>query len=150
MSGDVVAEARDLLAGITPGPWRAALLDGVVHDDGSSCYRGAVYPGGVPGPSPIFVTPGIDRRHAEFIAASPDLVARLVAEVERLRMESREWEYAAVENGKHLARLSDEVDLAERERDEALAVIERVRQVARDLRPSTLSGLLERALDDPS
>ena len=49
------------------------------------------------------------------------------AEVERLRMESREWKYAAVENGKALARHSGEVDLAERERDEALAEVERLR-----------------------
>lgn len=56
-----------------------------------------------------------------------------LAEVERLR--------GAVDDATHFYRQVLE------ERDAALAVIERVRQVARDLRPSTLSGLLERALD---
>lgn len=66
-----------------------------------------------------------------------------LAEVEQLRAD---LDAAAYRAGQQQSRLAT----ASAERDAALAVIERVRQVARDLRPSTLSGLLERALDDPS
>lgn len=33
------AHARELLAGITPGPWKESLLDGVDYEDGGCPYR---------------------------------------------------------------------------------------------------------------
>ena len=65
----------------TDGPWRAALLGGVVYEDGSSSRRAGVYPGRESGPPPVFVTNGIDRRDAEFIAASRADLPRLIAAV---------------------------------------------------------------------
>lgn len=64
----------------TPGPWRASVLDGVEHDDGSSGYRGGIYPGTMSGPPPIFVTNCIDKRDADFIAAMHPGVALALAD----------------------------------------------------------------------
>ena len=83
------------------------------------------------------------RDDIEMAARSPEMARHvaldhgpeLLAEVERLRMECREWEYAAIENGKHLARLSAEADEAwatiedlRAERDEALAAYDALRE----------------------
>lgn len=82
---DLIARAKAALEGVTEGPWRASLLDGIDYEDGSSCIRGGVYPD-ERGSTPVFLTSGgIDRRDARFIAASRTLVPELVAEVERLR-----------------------------------------------------------------
>lgn len=85
MTDDLIARAKAALEGVTEGPWRASLLDGIDYEDGSSCIRGGVYPD-ERGSTPVFLTSGgIDRRDARFIAASRTLVPELVAEVERLR-----------------------------------------------------------------
>lgn len=60
----------------TPGPWRAALLDGVDYDDGSSSYRGGIYPVLIGAP-PIILTNGVDRRDATLIASAPDRLDRM-------------------------------------------------------------------------
>ena len=60
----------------TPGPWRAALLDGVECEDGSSSYRGGIYPDYV-GALPIILTNGVDRRDATLIASAPDRLDRM-------------------------------------------------------------------------
>ena len=60
----------------TPGPWRAALLDGVDYDDGSSSYRGGIYPARVGAP-PIILTNGVDRLDASLIASAPDRLDRM-------------------------------------------------------------------------
>ena len=73
---------------------------------------------------------GLVARLADALAESRAEVERWEAEWERVRLDASEWESAAVENGKHLARLSDEIDRAEAERDVALAAIERVRKLA--------------------
>ena len=65
---DWIAKRRELLDAVTEGPWRASLLDGVRHEDGSSSYRCGIYPGATQGPPPVFVTNGIDARDAAFIA----------------------------------------------------------------------------------
>lgn len=66
------------------------------------------------------------------MAARPPEMARhvaldhgpeLLAEAARMRLECREWEYAAIESGKHLARLSAEAD-------EAQAALDQVRAAA--------------------
>ena len=60
----------------TPGPWRAALLDGVDYDDGSSSYRGGIYPAHIGAP-PIILTNSVDRRDARLIASAPDRLDRM-------------------------------------------------------------------------
>ena len=64
------------LAAATPGPWRAALLDGVDSDDGSSSYRGGIYPAHVGAP-PIILTNGVDRQNARLIASAPDRLDKM-------------------------------------------------------------------------
>lgn len=79
---------KALLEGTEPGPWRASLLaDGIEHEDGSSNYRGGIYPEGQGSP-PILVTNGMDKQNARLIAAAPAAVAevvRLRRELEQLR-----------------------------------------------------------------
>ena len=76
-------EAR--LKAATPGPWRASLLsDGVEYEDGSSWYRGGIYPD-TKGAPPVTLTPGIDRRNAEFIAHAPDDIRALIDVVKAVR-----------------------------------------------------------------
>lgn len=86
MSNDILDRAEAALDGVTEGPWRASLLgDGIDYDDGSSCYRGGVYPADH-GSTPIFLAAGgIDRRDARFIAEARALVPELTDEIERLR-----------------------------------------------------------------
>ena len=60
----------------TPGPWRAALFDGVDYDDGSSSYRGGIYPAHIGAP-PIILTNGVDRQNANLIASAPDRLDRM-------------------------------------------------------------------------
>ena len=60
----------------TPGPWRAALLDGVDYDDGSSSYRGGIYPAHIGAP-PIILTNGVDRQDATLIASAPDRLDKM-------------------------------------------------------------------------
>ena len=67
---------RARLDAATPGPWRAALLDGVDHDDGSSSYRGGIYPAHIGAP-PIILTNGVDRQNANLIASAPDRLDRM-------------------------------------------------------------------------
>lgn len=67
----------------TDGPWRAALLDGVDHEDGSSGYRGGIYPGTEPGRVSVLITPNVDRRDAAFIAHARTDVPELVEAVRR-------------------------------------------------------------------
>ena len=60
----------------TPGPWRAALLDGVDYDDGSSSYRGGIYPAHIGAP-PIILTNSVDRLDATLIVSTPDRLDRM-------------------------------------------------------------------------
>ena len=64
------------LAAATPGPWRAALFDGVDYDDGSSSYRGGIYPAHVGAP-PIILANSVDRLDATLIASAPDRLDRM-------------------------------------------------------------------------
>lgn len=74
-------QLEQLAKAATPGPWKATVLSG----EGSSNYA-AIYPDTEPGPAPVFVTSGIDRRDAQFIAAAnPEAILRLIAEVRNLR-----------------------------------------------------------------
>jgi hypothetical protein len=69
---DPVAEAKTLLAGATPGPWSLNQPDYsviVLRGDGYTLLRAPTH------------------RDAALIAATPRLLAALVAEVERLREE---------------------------------------------------------------
>lgn len=81
---DVVTRAREVLAGITPGEWT---LDALVHTaipDGS--WRTVVTT------DDTLIAPCATDTDAAFIAASPDLVRGLLAEVERLRALADYWE----------------------------------------------------------
>ena len=60
----------------TPGPWRAALFDGVDYGDGSSSYRGGIYPAHI-GAAPIILTNSVDRLDATLIASAPDRLDRM-------------------------------------------------------------------------
>ena len=67
---------RTDLDAATDGPWRAALLDGVECEDGSSSYRGGIYPARIGAP-PIILTNGVDRRNARLIASVSDRLDRM-------------------------------------------------------------------------
>lgn len=82
---DIVERAKGAMAGVTPGPWKEPLLDGLDYEDGSSCYRGGIYDTTVAHIPVFLASSGIDKRDARFIAAARALVPELVAEVERLR-----------------------------------------------------------------
>ncbi|MBU8833625.1 hypothetical protein [Mycolicibacterium goodii] len=69
---DVVERARELLAEITPWPWIQVGFGNIHHDP--------------PGAHPP-VAKAWKRANGDFIAAAPQLVSELVAEVERLRAE---------------------------------------------------------------
>ena len=69
-------DVRDDLESATDGPWRAALLDGVECEDGSSSYRAGIYPDHV-GALPIILTNGVDRQDATLIASAPDRLDRM-------------------------------------------------------------------------
>ena len=113
MTDDVIARATAALEGVTEGPWRTSLLDGIDYEDGSSCIRGGVYPS-EHGSAPVFLASGgIDRRDARFIAASRTLVPELLAEVERLQGLQRDDRQNAIN--------------AIEERDQANAEVERLR-----------------------
>ena len=73
---DFLDRVRADLDAATPGPWRAALLDGVDYDDGSSSYRGGIYPAHIGAP-PIILTNGVDRQNANLIASAPDRLDRM-------------------------------------------------------------------------
>lgn len=76
MSGDVVARARELLIGVTEGPWMAG--------KGGSGYSNWV--DSKPDLVNISIADRIDiLADAEFIAETRQLVPELVAEVEKLR-----------------------------------------------------------------
>ncbi|MFC0314505.1 hypothetical protein ACFQNE_01960 [Gordonia phosphorivorans] len=101
--------ARDLLDGITPGPWIYSDIIGTDHNvtvaawDLARCTEAGER------------TPDEAEANATFIAAAPVLVADLVAEVEKLR------------SGKAVEELIGQVLGAEAEADAAAAAIERVR-----------------------
>ena len=73
---DFLDRVRADLNAATPGPWRAALFDGVDYDDGSSSYRGGIYPAHIGAP-PIILTNGVDRQNANLIASAPDRLDRM-------------------------------------------------------------------------
>lgn len=84
---DIVARAEKLLKAATPGPWRIC----EVASSGYQPHYG-VSSEGHNYPNVVFAQcdwegygNGSRRDDAEFIAASPTLVAELIAEVERLR-----------------------------------------------------------------
>lgn len=154
---DVVERAHQALDSIeTPTPW-VAKWGGVYGTSGpKNTYRGTDGSPSVATAEGGFVEGEFLEGDADFIAAAPDLVSRLCAEVEALRVERDAavvraegaevaWTDTITERDEALAeveRLAGLLDpltreypqecnkrvRAERERDEALAVIERVRQ----------------------
>ena len=73
---DFLDRVRADLDAATPGPWRAVLFDGVDYDDGSSSYRGGIYPAHAGAP-PIILTNSVDRQNANLIASAPDRLDRM-------------------------------------------------------------------------
>ena len=73
---DFLDRVRADLDAATPGPWRAVLFDGVDYDDGSSSYRGSIYPAHIGAP-PIILTNSVDRQNANLIASAPDRLDRM-------------------------------------------------------------------------
>ena len=73
---DFLDRVRADLNAATPGPWRAALFDGVDYDDGSSSYRGGIYPAHIGAP-PIILANSVDRQNANLIASAPDRLDRM-------------------------------------------------------------------------
>ncbi|AHG24377.1 hypothetical protein PBI_MICHELLEMYBELL_56 [Mycobacterium phage MichelleMyBell] len=71
---DVVERARELLAGITPWPWIQVGFGNIHHDP----------PGAHPPVAKVW-----KRANGDFIAAAPQLVSELTAEVKQLRREIR-------------------------------------------------------------
>ncbi|QDH92348.1 hypothetical protein SEA_SPOOKY_82 [Gordonia phage Spooky] len=120
MSDDVRADARRLLQGTTRGPWKVNLSPGMEHDShpdicvtaGNDEYRVVC----------DFSSTRQDHVDAEFIAASPTLVDRLLAELDRER-----------DRALRLAIRATGCEKAETERDAALAVIAQVRDLATDV-----------------
>ena len=76
MMSEFLDRVRADLAAATLGPWRAVLFDGVDYDDGSSSYRGGIYPAYVGAP-PIIFTNSVDRLDATLIASAPDRLDRM-------------------------------------------------------------------------
>ena len=74
-------EARTNAA--TEGPWRASVVATYVDADGRRRGKGGIYPGGEPGPPPLFLTMDWLATDAEFIAHArtdvPDMAAALRA-----------------------------------------------------------------------
>lgn len=143
---DIVARARAALEGATPGPWRVEWVEA----DGWWSIFGPPHDGML---CPEVATVDGRGENAEFIAQSPELVAELVAEVERLRSDptlalmgsqleklaaERDQLKAEVErlreSGDRLAAMLDEcasvIESAESERDELKAAVERVKRLA--------------------
>lgn len=145
MSDDVRADARRLLQDITPGPWS-------VDYENSDCYPYERYAYAITGPrntgldvphvsdeyraqygNQMSEIVGISDADAEFIAAAPALVQRLLAE-----LDGKDGEIAEL-NGELGARDCDCVDCTDaecaaiHERDAALAVIAQVRDLAADV-----------------
>lgn len=76
---EFLAEQKRLAEAATAGPWRhSRLFDGVEYEDGSSSYRGGIYPNPY-GSGPVFLTQSIDKRDLEFIAAARSSVPRMIA-----------------------------------------------------------------------
>ena len=77
-------EARTNAA--TEGPWRASVVATYVDADGRRRGKGGIYPGGEPGPPPLFLTMDWLATDAEFIAHArtdvPDMAAALRAVLE--------------------------------------------------------------------
>ena len=67
----------------TEGPWRASVVATYVDADGRRRGKGGIYPGGEPGPPPLFLTMDWLATDAEFIAHArtdvPDMAAALRA-----------------------------------------------------------------------
>ena len=69
-------EARTNAA--TEGPWRASVVATYVDADGRRRGKGGIYPGGEPGPPPLFLTMDWLATDAEFIAHARTDVPALV------------------------------------------------------------------------
>ena len=128
MSDDVRADARRLLHGITPGKWRHGRDNFGFHTI-SAVRTGVVYATGQPGEGVRIDNPA----DAEFIAAAPTLVDRLLTELDRVTGHL---------NAELVMR--DEAEDATRhyeiQRDAALATLQQVREWAEQRRydgPST-------------
>lgn len=139
---DVLAEARAALAGITPWPWEVD-----IHDESPLDSIVSVADDRIGGWVEVARSLGED---SVFIAAAPGLVARLADEVERLR----EWQ--RLHSADVLSVLAEQAEVEE-QRDEALAAVARVRELADawkscgmvDAPPTVqyMGGLVRRALD---
>ena len=117
MSDDVRADARRLLQGITPGKWRHGRDNFGFHTI-SAVRTGVVYATGQPGEGVRIDNPA----DAEFIAASPTLVAGLLAELDQEH-----------DRALRLAIRAVGCEKAETERDAALATLARIQAVAADV-----------------
>lgn len=125
-SDDVVQRARQALDGITPGPWKIddydeSALDSIV----------SVADDRLGGWVEVARSTGDDAR---FIAAAPDLVRKLAAEVEKLRAQPVElsaqlladaagWEAVAEEHADTIGKVDAEVE-------KLCATVDRVRKLA--------------------
>ncbi|SDT84458.1 hypothetical protein [Gordonia westfalica] len=100
-------EARKLLEGITPGPWEAEPWDGTTRES-VGVFAGSVWGPRVAG----LITSSAD---AEFIAATPELVPALLAELDQAKAD---LDAAAYRHGQLQSRIAN--------RD---ATIQRVREL---------------------
>lgn len=93
MTIDLVQQARELLAGITPGPWVAEY---------SGEQGNCVIPADAQSTREAVCVTRLYRQQADaqFIAAAPRLVAELADEVERLRAREDKVAQASYETGR--------------------------------------------------
>lgn len=148
---DIVTEAREALEGITPGPWR----HDVDSEYGETSHIVRPANAGEDGLAVGIFTGnyGGAGADADFIAAAPDLVSRLCVEVEAMRTRNDRQKRGLQQMDDALRKANKERADAEArsratdaseflrflnalahvaaERDEALAVIDRVRELHR-------------------
>lgn len=141
---DLVSRARELLAKITPGPWRADWEDA----DDWWCITAQPTGGMV---CPEVTTVQGTEPDAEFIAAAPDLIAGLLDEVERLQRDGQDTAKQAIAErdrwrDKAWRALGKTKQLAA-ERDAALAKYARVEALADDWYDSIPMWALREALN---
>lgn len=143
-----LAALRKLAAAATPAPWQidTGRYEDMDGDDDVSFARGPMVHRPVQGD---WITQSM--RDATFISAARDAVPALIAEVERLRAEN-------VELAADVAGHRERATTYERERDEARAEVEALREVIRienscascgaDLLPRGARGCYDCPLDD--
>lgn len=121
---DIRTRAKELLDGITPGPWAVGIAPGeqnCEYPDITVCAGGDAYRVVCD-----FASTKQDRADAEFIAAAPTLVHDLLRLVQRLRADDADLtdSYCRVRDERDVALA--EIDALTAERDAALAEVERL------------------------